>query len=74
MKTKMTNSEFAREDETFLKVCNTVAETYPKMKNTNDFTEFQATTRQASKWRMKKGIAYKTAHNIPLNLKEDKPK
>ena len=54
----MTNSEFAREDEIFLKVCNT--------------TEFRATTRQASKWRMKKGIAYKTAHNIPLNLQEDK--
>ncbi|KKM21340.1 hypothetical protein LCGC14_1636480 [marine sediment metagenome] len=74
MKIKMTNSEFAGEDKTFINACNMVTEEFPKMKNTNDFTEFQATTRQASKWRMKKGIAYKTAHNIPLNLKEDKPK
>ncbi len=74
MKIKMTNSEFAREDGTFLKACDIVTETYPKIKNTNAFNEFQSTTRQASKWRMKKGIAYKTAHNIPLNLKEEKPK
>ncbi|KKM21240.1 hypothetical protein LCGC14_1637470 [marine sediment metagenome] len=74
MKIKMTNSEFAREEGTFLKASYMVQDAYPKMKNTERFTEFQATTRQASKWRMKKGIAYKTAHNIPLNLKEDKPK
>ena len=74
MKTKMTNSEFAGEDKTFINARNMVIEEFPKTKNTNDFTDFQPTTRQASKWRMKKGIAWKTVHNIPLNLKEDKPK
>ncbi len=63
-----TNAEFAGTDETFLNACNMVSEIHPKLKkNTDDFVEFQPTARQASKWRMKKGIAYKTVHNIPLN-------
>lgn len=51
---KMTNSEFAKTDKKFLKACETVIY--------NGYVKFKPSTRQASKWRMCKGIAWKTAN------------
>ncbi len=41
----ITNAKFAKEDKTFIKMCNNAT--------------VKATKRQASKFRMKKGIAWK---------------
>ena len=43
----MTNREFAEQDKTFIEAC--------------ERTDIKPTTRQASKWRNHKGMAYKTA-------------
>lgn len=51
---QMTNTEFSKKDPEFLDACKKVA-TLPY------YQEFKPSTRQASKWRNKKGIAYKTA-------------
>lgn len=51
----MTNVEFAKMDKSFLVACKMV-------KTLNGLQNFKPSTRQASKWRMKKGIAWKTAN------------
>ena len=45
----MTNKEFAEKDQKFKKACSKI--------------NLPATTRQASKWRMKKGKAWKEGRN-----------
>jgi hypothetical protein len=52
---KMTNSEFAKTDKTFLAACENVT-------RINLYQNFKPSTRQASKWRNKKGIAWKVAN------------
>lgn len=51
---RLTNSEFAKTDKKFLKACETVIY--------NGYVNFKPSTRQASKYRMNKGIAWKTAN------------
>lgn len=48
----MTNNEFAKKDEKFKLACESVG--LPFSKSTNGLS------RQASKWRRKKGLAYKS--------------
>lgn len=48
MAKRLTNKEFSEQDEKFVKVC----------KDNN----IEPTTRQASKWRNKKGSAWKNNH------------
>lgn len=52
----MTNRKFAETNEDFLKACEDV-------KCINQFQDFKPSTRQASRWRNRKGIAWKIAHN-----------
>ena len=47
---QMTNKEFANNVQSFNDACRKI--------------EIKPTSRQASKWRMKKGIAYKTANGL----------
>jgi len=53
----MTNAEFLKTDEKFLLACEAVAR-MPR------YTQFKPSTRQASKWRSQKGIAYKVAKGL----------
>ena len=55
----MTNSEFAKTNKDFLKACVNVTKI-------NGYQDFKPSTRQASKWRNRKGMAWKTA-NQPLD-------
>ena len=48
----MDNSEFARKDEQFLKACK-------KLKKVSGYSDFEPSTRQASKFRRKTGAAWK---------------
>ena len=48
----LTNTQFAKEDVTFKKACEIVKENLPDYKN------FNPSTRQASRFRRGKGIAY----------------
>ena len=48
----MTNKEFAEKDKIFRDICKRV--------------NIPPTTRQASKWRMKKGKAYKAEMSLPF--------
>lgn len=50
----MTHAEFAKTNEEFLEACKKVA-------SMNSYQNFKPSTRQASKWRNHKGIAYKVA-------------
>jgi len=50
----LTNAKFAKENEIFLKACAIVQQNPP------DYKMFKSTTRQASKFRMRKGIAYRS--------------
>lgn len=52
----MTNAEFAKEDVEFNICCKAVG--LP--------TKGHILTRQASKWRRKKGLTYAYQHNLPL--------
>ena len=49
----LTNIQFTKENIRFKKACKIVQQSLP------DYKEFKPTTRQASKFRMKKGIAYR---------------
>ena len=49
----LTNAKFAKEDTRFKYACVIVQQNLP------DYTRFKPSTRQASKFRMKKGVAYK---------------
>ncbi len=51
MATEMTNAKFAKEDKNFINACNHVKMVLG--------VEVNPTTRQASKYRNKKGLAYK---------------
>ena len=53
----MTNAKFAKTNKEFVAACYEV-------KRLNRYENFEPSTRQASKWRNKKGIAYKLSHNI----------
>lgn len=46
----MTNAEFAKTDKKFIKACSIVR------------SDFKPSARQASKWRRRKGIAWKTVN------------
>lgn len=48
----MTNAEFARTDEAFLEACGQVA-------LIKEHKNFEPSKRQASKWRRRRGIAWK---------------
>jgi len=48
--TNTTNAEFAKTDKKFIEACDQVL---------NRYQNFKPSTRQASKWRMRKGIAWK---------------
>jgi len=47
---QMTNQEFSIKDESFINACRVV--------------EIKPSRRQASKWRMKVGLAYKTKNKV----------
>ena len=49
----LTNVKFAKENVVFIKACTIVQQNLP------DYKTFRPTTRQASKFRMRKGIAYR---------------
>ena len=53
----MTNAEFAKQDKPFIAACASVSKL-------DFYTGFEPTTRQASKWRNKKGIAYKLVNGM----------
>ena len=58
-----TNAEFAKTNENFRAACI-------KVQKIKGYMEFIPTTRQASKWRMEKGIAWKIVNNqIPESIK-----
>jgi len=57
----MTNNEFAKTNNEFLKACESVT-------HFDRYQDFRPSKRQASKWRRKKGIAWKVA-NRQINLK-----
>lgn len=52
----MTNSEFAKTDKGFLDACRGVA-------LINEYKDFKLSTRQASKYRRRKGVVWKVANN-----------
>jgi len=54
----MTNAEFAKTDKNFLEACE-------KVTLLNRYENFKPSARQASKWRMHKGIAWKTIQGEP---------
>jgi hypothetical protein len=54
-KKQLSNKEFSKQDEPFNDACEKVRE-FPR------YGEFAATKRQASKYRMGKGMAYKVAN------------
>lgn len=56
----MTNKEFAEINEDFQEACEHV--------------ELKSTTRQASKWRMRKGLAWKEGRKQWPNPKKKNPK
>ena len=58
----MTNKEFSETNEVFLNACS-------KVQMMNGFQGFSPTMRQASKWRNGKGVAFKVANGMPINLK-----
>jgi hypothetical protein len=49
----LTNVQFTKEDTRFKHACEIVRQNLP------DYTEFRSSTRQASKFRRRKGIAYR---------------
>ena len=49
----LTNAKFTKENVVFKKACEIVQQNLP------DYKEFKPTIRQASKFRMEKGIAYR---------------
>ena len=53
--TRLTNKEFSKQNEEFKKACVKVTELLGK-------GDFVRSTRQASKYRMGKGIAWKATH------------
>lgn len=53
----MTNREFAETDNSFLSACK-------KVKDVHLYKNFEPSTRQASKWRRQKGIAWKVANGM----------
>ncbi len=63
----MRNSEFAKKDESFLAACLEVS-------RLNRCQDFKPSTRQASKWRNKKGVAFKLVNGLinPRNLRFEK--
>lgn len=58
--TKLTNKEFSRQDKDFKKACAKVTELPGK-------STFVKSNRQASKYRMGKGIAWKAMHGKLTN-------
>ncbi len=55
----MTNAEVARKDKVFLAACEIVT-------RDTRFKEFKPSRRQASKWRMKKGLAWKIDNHVEI--------
>jgi len=53
----MTNAEFAKTDKKFLEACERVTRIY-------NYRDFKPSTRQASKWRNQKGIAWKVSKGL----------
>ncbi len=53
----MTNLEFAKTNKEFLEACTEVAQM-------NHYQKFKPSTRQASRWRNQKGIAWKAAKGL----------
>jgi len=60
MKNKITNRQFASTNEKFLAACKEVA-------TLNRYQDFRPSQRQASKWRLRKGIAWKEYGSYALS-------